>query len=206
MRFVLVHGAWHGAWCFEALGRELSARGHEVIAPDLPCDDVSLNQHDYARLVGPQPDAIVVGHSLGGLTISLVEARARVYLAAILPIENVFSESFAEGFGGFQRDEHGGSYWPDLETARTRLYPDCTDEQAAWAYPRLRPQAPISAQVSSFGPNDVSIACLRDRAVDPSWQVRAGRGHVGRVLELDAGHSPFFTHPAELAELLASTA
>ena len=201
---MLVHGAWHGGWCFEPLGRELTARGHEVIAPDLPCDDVSLSQLDYARLIGPQPDAIVVGHSLGGLTIPLVEARARVYLAAILPVEDVFAVAFVAGFGGMVRDEQDRSFWPDLETAHSRLYPDCTPEQAAWAYARLRPQARVIPQVSAFGPNDVAIACLRDEAVDPSWQVRAGRDHVGRVLELDAGHSPFITQPAELAELLAS--
>ena len=204
MRFVLVHGAWHGGWCFEALGRELSALGHEVTAPDLPCDDLSYDQYAYAQLIGPQPDSIVVGHSLGGLTIPLVEARAHVYLAAILPIENVFADSFPEGFGGFLRDDQGRSYWPDLEAARTRLYADCTAEQAAWAYPQLRPQAPVAPQVSAFGPDDVSIACLRDEVVKPAWQVRAGREHVGRVLELDAGHSPFLTHPAELAELLTS--
>jgi hypothetical protein len=204
MRFVLLHGAWHGGWCFEALGRELSALGHEVSAPDLPCDDISQTQYDYASLAGPQPDAIVVGHSLGGLTSSLVEARAHVYLAAILPIEDVFSEALAQGFGGFVRDEQGRSYWPDLESARTRLYPDCTDEQAALAYDLLRPQAPFSPHIGSFGPDDVYIACLRDAAVDPAWQVRAGREHVGRVLELDAGHSPFLTQPAELAALLNS--
>ena len=38
-RFVLVHGAWHGGWCFRELVRELEARGHEVAAPDLPCDE-----------------------------------------------------------------------------------------------------------------------------------------------------------------------
>ena len=204
MRFVLVHGAWHGSWCFEALGSELSALGHEVTAPDLPCDDPSCDQYGYARLIGAQPDAVVVGHSLGGLTISLVEARAHVYLAAILPIENVFADSFPDGFGGFLRDDQNRSYWPDLEAARTRLYSDCSAEQAAWAYPQLRPQAPITPQVSAFGPNDVSIACLRDEVVKPDWQVRVGREHVGRVLELDAGHSPFLTHAAELAALLTS--
>ena len=82
--------------------------------------------------------------------------------------------------------------------------PTARDEQAALAYGRLRPQAPIAAHVAPFGPDDVSIACLRDGAVDPVWQVRAGREHLGRVLELDAGHSPFLTQPAELAALLAS--
>ncbi len=203
MRFVLVHGAWHGGWCFEALGRELVARGHEFAAPDLPCDDLSQTQRDYARLIGPQPDAIVVGHSLGGLTIPLVEARARVYLAALLPIEDPYA-ALAETFGGTMRDELGRSYWPDLVTTRTRLYPDCTAEQAAAAYARLRPQAPIAPMVAAIAPGDVFIACVRDAAVDPSWQVRAGREHVGRVLELGAGHSPFFTQPAELAQLLDS--
>jgi pimeloyl-ACP methyl ester carboxylesterase len=206
MRFVFLHGAWHGGWCFDAVGRELSALGHQVFAPDLPCDDISKSQYDYAAAVGPQPGAIVVGHSLGGLTTSLVEARAHVYLAAILPIEGVFSHALAAEFDGFVRDEQGRSYWPDLETTRTRLYPDCTEEQAALAYACLRPQAPLTPHIGSFGPNDVSIACLRDGAVDPAWQVRAGLEHVGRVIELDAGHSPFLTQPAELAGLLASLA
>ncbi len=204
MRFVLVHGAWHGGWCFEALARELAARGHDVTAPDLPCDDISQDQHDYARMIGPQPDAIVVGHSLGGLTIPFVEARARVYLAAILPLEDVWEVALREDFGGTLRDEQGRSYWPDLETARTRMFPDCTDAQAAFAYARLRPQAPILAAVAPLGPDDVYIACLRDAAVDPSWQVRAGREDLGHLVELDVGHSPFFTGPAELAELLVS--
>jgi pimeloyl-ACP methyl ester carboxylesterase len=192
MRFVLVHGAW------------LAARGHEVSAPDLPCDDISQDQHDYARGIGPQRDAIVVGHSLGGLTIPFVEAAAHVYLAAILPLEDVWDWALLESFGGFLRDEQGRSYWPDLVTTRTRMFRDCTDDQAAWAYPRLRPQAPIQPSVSAFGPDDVYIVCRHDAAVDPAWQLRAAHENLGRVVEVDTGHSPFFTAPAELADLLIS--
>ena len=79
-RFVLVHGGWHGGWCFRRLARELEERDHDVAAPDLPCEDVGLTPLDYAREVGPQPDAIVVGHSLAGFTIPYIEARTRVYL------------------------------------------------------------------------------------------------------------------------------
>lgn len=50
------------------------------------------------------------------------------------------------------------------------------------------------------------VATLRDRAVDADWQVRTAREHGVRLLELDAGHSPFFTQPAELAILLESVA
>src|SRR5581483_3126392 len=177
-----------------------------AVAVELPCDEPGLDQRDYARLVGPQPDAIVVGHSLGGQTVALVEARTRVYLAAILPVEDVYSDCFAEGFGGFVRDELGRSYWPDADTCATRLYPDCTREQADWAYPKLRRQARFDPLTAAFGPGDVVVATMRDHAVDAAWQVRTATTHGARVVRLDAGHSPFLTHPGELAEALSSLA
>lgn len=205
-RFVLVHGAWHGGWCFADLASELELRGHEVWAPDLPCDDVSKSQHDYAALLGDCSDAVVVGHSLGGQTIALVDASVRVYLAAILPIENAFEGALAEEFGGFLRDDEGRSYWPDVMTAAERMYPDCTRDQAEWAYPRLRRQSPFPTIARPIDPGDVLIATTRDAAVDPSWQVRTGHALGLRVIELDAGHSPFLTQPGELADVLSSIA
>ncbi len=204
--FLLVHGAWHGGWCFRAVQRELEQRGHVVEAPDLPSDQVGLTQLDYARGIGPRPEAVVIGHSLGGLTIPFVEARVRVYLAALLPVEHLYGPVFADGFAGFLRDELGRSYWPDRDTAHAKLYPDCTRAQSDAAFVRLRPQAPIDTIVRPGSGRDVVIATLRDAAIDPAWQVRAGRAHAGRVLSLDAGHSPFFTHPVELADLLESVA
>ena len=112
-RFVLVHGGWHGGWCFRRLARELEDRGHDVASPDLPCEKIGLTPLDYANAVGPQPDAIVVGHSLGGFTIPHVEAHARVYLAALPPLERVeINKCFVEGFGGTVSDSSGRSYWP----------------------------------------------------------------------------------------------
>ena len=204
VRFLLVHGAWHGGWCFEQLQRELERRGHAVEAPDLPCDRVGLTQLDYARLLGPHPEAVVVGHSLAGLTLPFIEARVRVYLAALLPVERLWEECFADGFGGTARDELGRSYWPDGDTAFARLYPDCTRAQSDAAFLRLRPQAPIEPIVQPGSGRDVVIATIRDAALDPAWQLRAGTAYGARVLTLDAGHSPFFTHPSELADLLES--
>jgi pimeloyl-ACP methyl ester carboxylesterase len=201
--FLLVHGAWHGGWCFDRLADELRARGHTVDAPDLPSDRIGLDQHDYARLLGPRPDAIAVGHSLGAQTVALLQARRRVYLGGVLPVENVYAESFAEGFGGFVRDDLGRSYWPDLETAMTRLYPDCTPVDAAGAFARLRTQAPFDAIAAPLD-GAVVVATLRDAAIDGAWQVRTGKAHGAEVHELDAGHFPMLTHPAELAELLVS--
>jgi pimeloyl-ACP methyl ester carboxylesterase len=165
-----------------------------------------LTTADYARLLGPQPDAIVVGHSLGGLTIAQVEARVRVYLGALLPVEDVYTDAFADGFGGFKRDAEGRSYWPDADTAATGMYPDCSRAQSDWAFARLRRQAPVDAVTCPFGAGDVVVATLRDAAVDPGWQSRTARASGARLIELDAGHSPFFTQPVELADVLSSLA
>jgi pimeloyl-ACP methyl ester carboxylesterase len=177
-----------------------------VRAPDLPCDELGLTTVDYAERLGPQPDAIVVGHSLGGLTIAQLEARTRVYLGALLPVENVYAEAFVDGFGGFVRDPQGRSYWPDADSAARRMYPDCTRTQSDWAFAQLRHQAPVDAVIRPFGDGDVVIATLQDAAVDSDWQIRTARAHGARVIELASGHSPFFTQPQELADVLNSLA
>ena len=91
--FAFVHGSWHGAWCWEPLIEELDALGHRSVAVDLPCDDEHAGCEAYAEVVCSAIDGvndpILVGHSLGGLTIPLVAARRRVqrlvYLCAFVP-------------------------------------------------------------------------------------------------------------------------
>jgi pimeloyl-ACP methyl ester carboxylesterase len=205
-RYVLVPGAWHGAWCFSDLVRELELLGHMAVAVDLPCDQPGLTQHDYARLIGPQPDAIVVGHSLGAQTIPLVQARARVYLGGLLPVAGGHADAFVPTFGGFVRDELDRSYWPDAETCAAFMYPDCTRERSDWAFAQLRPQARILGEAAALGEGDVVIATLNDAAIDADWQIATARHHGARIIELDSGHSPFLTQPAELAEVLATAA
>ena len=79
--FVLVHGAWHGAWCWSRVVPLLEELGHSADAIDLPGhgDDptprASVGIGDYVRATGealakgPLP-AVLVGHSMGGLLIS----------------------------------------------------------------------------------------------------------------------------------------
>jgi pimeloyl-ACP methyl ester carboxylesterase len=203
-KFVFVHGAWHGGWCWERVAGELERRGHATSAPDLPCDQVGLTVHDYAAVVGPQPDAVVVGHSMGGLTIPLITARVTVFLAALVPAAGVYA-GLDPAFTGTVRDELGRSVWPDLETARERLYPDLGEDDAREAFRLLRPQAPVEAVVELPAGIRVSIVTLRDRAIRPEWQASMAREVLGvEPFELDAGHSPFLTHPLEVADLLES--
>ena len=134
---MLVHGAWHGSWCWRPLCEELEQRGHDTLAVDLPCETVGLSVQDCAAAVGAHPDAVVVGHSMGGLTIPLVEARAWVFLAALVPAD-VDEQALDPGFTGTARDELGRSYWPEESICREKLYPDLSDEDAAWAFSLLR--------------------------------------------------------------------
>ncbi len=203
-RFVLIHGAWHGGWCWAGVVEALEARGHSAWAPDLPCEQVGLSQQDYAEVIGPQPDAIVVGHSWGAQTASLVDAPVRVYLAGLLPVEDPFAECFAPGFGGTLRDELDRSYWPDADTCADKLYPDCTRDVSDWAFAQLRRQARSAEVTVPLRPEDVVIATMRDEAIDPDWQIRMAERHGAQLLRLDAGHSPFLTQPAELAGVLSS--
>jgi Alpha/beta hydrolase family len=56
--FSLVHGAWHGGWCWDPVRIELEARGHVVHTPDLPCEDVSAGIEEYARQLATLLDAL----------------------------------------------------------------------------------------------------------------------------------------------------
>jgi pimeloyl-ACP methyl ester carboxylesterase len=99
MRFVLVHGGFHGAWCWERVVPELNALGHEAVAIDLPGhgerrDEVAtLANRRQAVLDVLQPGDVLVGHSGGGYEITLAADAAPekvghlIYLAAGLPIE-----------------------------------------------------------------------------------------------------------------------
>src|SRR4029077_8099521 len=195
--FSLVHGAWHGGSCWDFVRAELEARGHAVNAPDLPCEDVDAGVEEYAATV-PAAD-VVVGHSLGGFTIPLVEARTHVFLTAGVGGTGG-PDVLAPGFGaGQMSDELGRSYYPDPAVAAAELqYPSEYGELAS----RLRRQAAlVGATVAVESP--VYIVCARDAVIRPECQRHLARDVLGvEARELDSGHSPMLERPGELADLL----
>jgi pimeloyl-ACP methyl ester carboxylesterase len=100
-RFVLVHGAWLGAWCWDAVAAVLRSHGHEAVAVELPghggdrTSIGSISLASYVERVAPAIDgsaqrSILIGHSMAGIVLSHVaEARpyrvsSLIYLAAYL--------------------------------------------------------------------------------------------------------------------------
>jgi pimeloyl-ACP methyl ester carboxylesterase len=229
--FLLVHGASHGAWCWSKLIPHIEAAGHTARAIDLPShgDDPTapetVTMADYvAACVGAlEPETILVGHSLGGLTITLAAARSPtkvrslVYLCAFVPPSG---QAFAEIRKGaitpdLQKivtvDRERGVSTVDPSQAGSVFYSDCSAEDIAFAVARLSPQ-PIGllSEVLEFTPPSVArhyIRCTRDRTVDPAYQhAICADWPEGTVHEIPSGHSPFFSHPARLAEILGKIA
>ena len=164
--FVLVHGAFHGAWCFVKLVPALQARGHRAVAIDLPSfgadttpiGEVTLggNAARIAETLQAEAEPVVLlGHSMAGVSISaaaeLVPDRVRllVYLTAFLPRDGDSVASISKwptarpesGPPAFVKTEDGLGFLPIAERARERFYNGCSEEDVAYAAARLKPQA-----------------------------------------------------------------
>ncbi len=104
MTFLLIHGAWHGGWCWRFVRPLLRRAGHEVFAPSLTGlgerkhlarPDIDLDTHieDVASLLEMEDlkDVVLVGHSYGGMVVTGAADRAHarikrlVYLDAFVP-------------------------------------------------------------------------------------------------------------------------
>ncbi len=222
--FGLIHGAWHGAWCWKHLSPELERRGHRALAVDLPID-AATTPVDWAQVAaaafgGGEPP-IVVGHSMAGivapLAADLMPVRGLVYLSALLrrPGHSCAEDRAAglnvdvspPGFADDVRRDAGFSCWVTAEAAVHDLYHDCAPADAAWAFAQLRRQrgywndrSPRPAWPSVPA---ASIVCTEDRAMNPVWQRRVARDWLKvEPIEFASGHSPFLAKPRELAALL----
>jgi pimeloyl-ACP methyl ester carboxylesterase len=221
--FALIHGAWHGAWCWERLVEPLRERGHEVVTPELPSEDSGLGLEDYAdtieRALSDADDVVLVPHSLGGLVGPVMAARrplrALVYLAALVPEPGLsFSEQLSASSesvllfeGGRAVDDHGRSHWPDPDATARIMYSDLSPEDARRAADRLRPQAQRSqTEPSPAAPPELRVGSIigaNDRVLSPSWSRRVARERLGvQPVELPTGHFPMITHPELLADRL----
>jgi pimeloyl-ACP methyl ester carboxylesterase len=223
---VLVHGAWHGAWCWQRVVPMLESQDYLVRTVELPSVGAAR-----ADAVGLAKDAAVVralvdeigrpvllcGHSYGGMVISQAASGSNqvvrlVYLCAFVPESG---ESLIAMGGGklapWIQDVGGGLTLPDLALAPQIFYSDCDAATQAWATGRLRPQCgqAYSDVVPHPGWKEIPstyIVCSADNGVPPDWQRNVLAPRLDKSVELNASHSPFLSQPGALANLLAREA
>jgi len=197
---LLVHGAMHGAWCWEPLASGLRDHGINAIALDLPGNGADLTQPKdttlaiYAKhLVSaaaalPEPP-VIMGHSAGGVAISAalelapVAFAKAIYLAALLPtngdnLQTIFSRlPGGHVITPLIYSPDGSAFWMDDGEAAKYFYNDCTAAAIAWALPQLTPQPtrpllePIELTEARFGAVEkIYIKCNEDLAVPVALQ------------------------------------
>ncbi len=166
--FVLIHGSFHAAWCWDRLTPLLIDRGHRVVAPELPGsgDDRAPIENaglaSYATRIAARIDeesgpVIVVGHSMGGIVASQVVEWRPDRVAAVVYVCGLLLES-GESLATFLA-AHADLGIEDLVLANMKVSPDgtiatfpeamgpevfyncCARDDAVWAAQRLRPQA-----------------------------------------------------------------
>jgi pimeloyl-ACP methyl ester carboxylesterase len=225
--FGLVHGAWHGAWCWEELIPRLRRKGHRAVAMDLPIDDPQAGLGEYAKAalaaLPDDPDLVLVGHSLGASVIPLVAAerqvRRHVYLCPVLRMpggslkdqapddSDMTTWDLTTGRAFF---DDRSSAWDDPGAATAAFFHDCDPETARRASRRLRRQYwrywDEPNPLESWPPGDRrAIACVDDRIVMIGWARRTIPDRLSvTAIELPGGHSPFLSRPDHLAAILTA--
>lgn len=209
--YVLIHGAGDVGWYWHLVSTELRARGHQVVAPDLPCDDESAEWSDYAdaviEAIGDRGDLIVVAQSFGGFTAPLVcsrrPAELLVLVAGMVP----------------RPGETANEYWANTGYADATRHPEATDEMSVFYHDvpaELAHQALDHGrrQAEAIGDEpwplerwpDVPVRFLLardDRMFPAAWLRRVVEDRLGMVPdEIDGGHCPALARPAELVERL----
>ena len=239
--YVLVHGSAHGSWCWERVVPLLEQQGHKVIAVDLPGNghddtplaDVTLETYaDHLCRVLDSLDspAVLVGHSLGGISISRAaelrpgKVAVLVYLTAVLLPDGATFMGTVSGESDLQRALEERSSWDlsadrsrvvyKMEQTQHRFYNDCSPDDVAWAQSMVVPQ-PVGPLLSPMGVTDadfgrvprVYVECSQDNAVAPEF-ARAMYTVLpcAEVITMDTGHSPFLSAPEELTSHLDALA
>lgn len=229
--FLLVHGAWQGAWIWPAVSAGLTMRGHEAHVLDLPGsgddptppDRVTLSSYTEAivaavRAIGKP--VTLVGHGTGGIAVTAAaelasERIARIiYLCAFAPCDgdsfnslHALVPTLQPAYTAIQ----GNDITCDTTAAsRTDAFmQDAPWPVSSWARDRFRPQAiaplttPVRLSVGRCGkiPRGY-IVCTQDNAIDPALQrAMATRAGCTRIKEMPASHAPFLSDPSATAEL-----
>jgi pimeloyl-ACP methyl ester carboxylesterase len=229
--FVLVHGAWHGGWCWRRVADRLEAKGHKVYAQTLTglCDrahlltkDTNVGTHasDIANLIKWEElsDIVLVGHSYGGFVITEVAERAADRIASI-----VYLDAFVPEPGQSLLDLASPTARKLLEEAIARgdlaVKPipaavfNVNEKDRAWVDAQCTPQPSATFAFKTTGiagrnkvarKSYIRAASYKSPSFDAGLAKAKGLGW--RTFEVPSGHDVMVDMPDRLTEILLEVA
>src|SRR5437016_4539262 len=221
--YVLIHGAGSDSWYWHLVAPLLRAGGHDVVAPDLPCDDDSAGLTDYADVVVDamgergRTDVVLVAQSLAGFTAPLVCHRLPVSLmvlvAAMVPSPGESPGEWWANTGWEQArrekaERDGRSVDGELDPVAEFLHdlpPDVLAEALARGA-RVQSGTPFEKPWPLDAWPQVptrALLCRDDRFFPAEFMRRVVRERLGITPdEMEGGHLPALAHPQDLAHRL----
>jgi pimeloyl-ACP methyl ester carboxylesterase len=238
--YVLVHGAWHGGWCWRPVADALRAEGHRVFTPTqtglgerrhLLSRDITLDVFvdDIANLMEAEElhDAILVGHSFGGIAISGVADRMPEAVRHLVFLDSQILEPGQSAFGAMPADivaarrklaaEQGGGVAippPSPEALSVVFGIPGDSPEVAWVSRRVTPH-PLGTYESPLrlkNPVGNGRPCTYIACTAPLYGPLEGarqwakRQSGWRWQEIATGHDAMVTAPAELTRMLLTVA
>ena len=232
---VLIHGGWHGGWCWKRVLPYLRAAGHEVHAPTLTGmgerrhlldRDVSIATHiedvvallDYEDLT----DVVLLGHSYGGMVISGVADRVPQRLKRLVFLD-AFAPQNGDSVAGSVPPEQGAAMKKAIDTEGEgwlspvpplSVWGVVAPEDLAWMTPRVGPQPaktltdplPLSNDARLAIPKTYISCVSQQRAAFVAISARIRAEGGWDYRELDAPHDAMVTEPRALADMLVDVA
>lgn len=229
--YVLVHGAWHGGWCWRHVAERLAAAGHRVFCPTLTglgerahllTRAVNLSTHvqDVVALLEAEEleRVVLVGHSYGGIVITGVAARAKAQLKQLVYLDSAIVEDGAswasiglpEVVAERRKAAQESSGGVSLPVPDARVFGLLKPDQIGWVQRRLTPQ-PFGGYEETMrwgGPVGNGVPKVYVDCTDPAYAGLAPvkeryRGKPGwPFAEIRTGHDAMVSAPEETAQLL----
>lgn len=232
MIFLLIHGAWHGSWCWDKITSNLTKAGHTVLAPDLPGrknntfshSEITLQTYvDFLKklIEGFNQKIVIVSHSFGGVIATQLaneipdKISTLIYVCAFLPENSESLMDIAKATNHKQQpdsmivDSSGMTISMQTSSATGLFFNCCSTNIQKWAVDQLCPE-PFYPMTEKVKISDRSLAnipktyieCTLDNALTIEAQRKMCKKHDCTTLTLHTDHSPFLSMPDELTSQL----
>jgi pimeloyl-ACP methyl ester carboxylesterase len=235
LTFVLVHGAWHGGWCWKRTADRLRSAGHTVFTPTLTglgerrhllSKDITFETviQDVAGVIESEDltDVVLVGHSWGGIPVSGVADRMPGKIKQIIFLDSLLVQPGKTGLESLPAELAASRIKAAAETSDGVSLPvppaitfGVSDPgDAEWIMSHLTPHpfGTFTSVLNIKGPIGNNLPCTYIGCVNPAYPAVSGTREWAkeqkgiRYIEMNTGHDAMIMSPDDLTSLLIELA